>query len=156
MIKLNMNKLLSIFAIFLMILGCNLPGNKPDKKEAETFELLGLFQGTQDSYYLKNKFGDDLLIQGKRVPVPSIEYKFLFENNSKVSLQQSSKDGDRAYYDGNYTVIENDDKIVLIECKLSDGEYSNPTMTIEFSKLNNRYTYRGMNFEPDFNLTKIK
>jgi hypothetical protein len=40
-------------------------------------EFLGNYHGIQPSYNLKNKFGDDLVINGKKVPIPSIDYKFL-------------------------------------------------------------------------------
>jgi len=148
----NVYKFLIIF--FVAIWGCNDKSNNSAVKK-DNFVLNGLFQGTQDSYFLKNKFGEDLIIQGNRVPVPSSEYKFLFKENLEVSLQQTSEDGEKVFYEGNYKAVKNDEEIVIIKCKLSDGEYSNPTMIIEYSKLKKTYTFNGENQSPSFNLNKI-
>ena len=148
----NVYKFLVIF--FVAIWGCNDKSNNSAVKK-DNFVLNGLFQGTQDSYFLKNKFGEDLIIQGNRVPVPSSEYKFLFKENLEVSLQQTSEDGVKVFYEGNYKTVKNDEEIVIIKCKLSDGEYSNPTMIIEYSKLKKTYTFNGENQSPNFNLNKL-
>ena len=148
----NVYKFLIIF--FVAIWGCNDKSNNSAVKK-DNFVLNGLFQGTQDSYFLKNKFGEDLIIQGNRVPVPSSEYKFLFKENLEVSLQQTSEDGEKVFYEGNYKAVKNDEEIVIIKCKLSDGEYSNPTMIIEYSKLKKTYTFNGENQSPNFNLNKL-
>jgi len=148
----NVYRFLVIF--FVAIWGCNDKSNNSAVKK-DNFVLNGLFQGTQDSYFLKNKFGEDLIIQGNRVPVPSSEYKFLFKENLEVSLQQTSEDGEKVFYEGNYKAVKNDEEIVIIKCKLSDGEYSNPTMIIEYSKLKKTYTFNGENQSPSFNLNKI-
>jgi len=148
----NVYKFLIIF--FVAIWGCNDKSNNSAVKK-DNFVLNGLFQGTQDSYFLKNKFGEDLIIQGNRVPVPSSEYKFLFKENLEVSLQQTSEDGVKVFYEGNYKTVKNDEEIVIIKCKLSDGEYSNPTMIIEYSKLKKTYTFNGENQSPNFNLNKL-
>ena len=150
----NVYRFLVFFVFFMAISSCN-SNTKNSTVKIDKFVLNGLFQGNQDGYYLKNKFGEDLIINGNRVPVPSVEYKFLFKENLEVSLQQTSEDGKKVYYEGNYKAVKNDEEIVLIECKLSDGEYSNPTMTIEFSKLNKTYTFKGENWSPNFNLNKI-
>tara|TARA_B110000003_G_scaffold233735_1_gene237138 strand:- start:7969 stop:8502 length:534 start_codon:yes stop_codon:yes gene_type:complete len=160
-----------VAAFYILYRACSSPETSPDPSPEEiqientenstvktdNFVLNGLLNGIQDGYYMKNKFGDDLILGGNRVPVPGAEYKFLFKENGEVSLQQtSSKDGQRAYYEGNYKVVKNDEEIVLIECKLSDGKYSNPTMIIEYSKLKKTYTYKEESSgAPSFNLEKI-
>ena len=151
----NLFKFFGYLIIFLMILGCNNLQKNSAVLEADNFELDGLFQGTQDAYNLKNKFGDDIIIQGNRVTVPSSKYKFLFQEGFKVSLQQTSEEGQIVHYEGNYQISRNDDKIILIECELTDGEYSNPTMNIEYSKSNNEFTFKGQDGSPDFNLVNL-
>jgi hypothetical protein len=152
-------------AFFILYRACPSPEPSPEEIQIENtenstvktdnFVLNGLLQGVQDGYYMKNKFGDDLIIMGNRVPVPSAEYKFLFKENGEVSLQQTSReDGQRYYYEGNYKAVKNDEEIVLIECKLSSGKTSNPTMMIEFSKLKKTYTCKEEG-TPSFNLNKI-
>ena len=111
-------------------------GNWVQADKYQSFTISGSFEGTQDAYYLKDKYGDDLIIGGRRVPVPSVKHKFLFQDDDIVSLQQIASDGTRVYYEGKYQVIKNDDEIALIECKLSNGDGSNPTIIIEYSKSN--------------------
>ncbi len=111
-------------------------GNWVQVDKYQSFIISGSFAGTQDAYYLKDKYGDDLIIGGRRVPVPSVKHKFFFQDDDIVSLQQIASDGTRVYYEGKYQIIKNDDKIALIECKLSNGDGSNPTMIIEYSKSN--------------------
>jgi len=111
-------------------------GNWVQADKYQSFTISGSFAGTQDPYYLKDKYGDDLIIGGRRVPVPSVKHKFLFQDDDIVSLEQITSDGTRVYYDGKYQIIKNDDKIALIECKLSNGDGSNPTIIIEYSKSN--------------------
>ena len=51
-------------------------------------EYLGVYIGIQNSYYMENKFGDYLIINGNKVSVPGSEYRFLIEDDNKISLQQ--------------------------------------------------------------------
>ena len=53
---------------------------------------------------MENKFGDYLIINGNKVPVPGSEYRFLIEDDNKISLQQKSmEDESRYYYEGDFT-----------------------------------------------------
>ena len=49
-------------------------------------DLVGNYHGVQPSYFMKNKYGDDLIINGNKVPVPAIDYKFLLNADNTVSL----------------------------------------------------------------------
>ncbi|MDA9685591.1 hypothetical protein N9T93_01370, partial [Flavobacteriaceae bacterium] len=111
--------------------------------ESMVFSTLksGSFQGTQGAYYPKNKYGKEIIISGNPLLIPSVKHKFLFQDEDIVSLQQISGDGLKVYYEGKYQVIKND-YIILIECKLSNGDGSNPTMTIEYNKQYNQYTVK--------------
>jgi len=40
-------------------------------------KFLGNYHGIQPSYYMKNQYGDDMVISGNKVSVPSIDFKFL-------------------------------------------------------------------------------
>ena len=119
-------------------------------------EFLGNYHGIQPSYNLKNKFGDDLVINGKKVPIPSIDYKFLLNENNQVSLQQINlEDNQRVYYDGEIKVIENKDNILKLECSLSDGKNSNPTYILLINRLDKSVVCSSQN-QPKFPLKKIK
>ena len=111
------------------------PESAPNSAPGLDLALLGVYQGVQPGYNLKNKFGDDLLINGKTVPVPSIDYKFLLSEGSKVSLQQTAmNDGRRVYYEGTFRMLEDNNDRVRIECNVSDGDGSSPTYVLEIAR----------------------
>ena len=157
-----MKKLLFLL-LFIPLVSCD-DSKKADKEEkAESsksgckengndFVFNGLLQGTQEGYNLKDKYGDDLIINGKRVPIPSVEHKFLFQKDFKVSLKQTSDEGLIVNYEGTYDIVRDDTDILEIECQLSDGDMSNPKMTIEYSKINKSYTFKAKDGSPNFKL----
>jgi len=116
---------------------------------------LGNYHGIQLSYVMKNQFGDDLEINGNKVTVPSIDYKFLLKENGVVNLQQISlEDQSRVYYEGTYTITSDDGESYSLECALSDGEYSNPTYLLTIDKKEKKGLCKGSN-DPEFALEKI-
>jgi hypothetical protein len=118
-------------------------------------DLLGLYHGIQPSYFMKNQYGDDMVINGNKIPIPSIDYKFILKENNIVTLQQiSEEDGTRAYYDGKFKVNKNG-SITTITCEVSDGKSSNPTYTIELNEVSNEIICVGNN-QPSFNLYRNK
>jgi hypothetical protein len=118
-------------------------------------EYLGNYHGIQLSYVMKNQFGDDLEINGNKVTVPSIDYKFLLKENGVVNLQQISlEDQSRVYYEGTYTITSDDGESYSLECALSDGEYSNPTYLLTIDKKEKKGLCKGSN-DPEFALEKI-
>ena len=42
--------------------------------------------GIQPSYYMKNQYGDDMIINGQKVSVSSIDFKFLVKEDGAASL----------------------------------------------------------------------
>ena len=119
-------------------------------------EYLGNYHGFQESYNLKNQYGDDMVINGNAVSVPSSDYKFLIKEKNIVSLQQINlSDNSRIYYNGKYSIVsENEDK-VEIKCSLSDGSTSNPNYVLEINKIEKAGFCIGSN-EPKFAIEKIK
>ncbi|MEC7186056.1 MAG: hypothetical protein VXV92_01415, partial [Bacteroidota bacterium] len=98
-------------------------------------EYLGIYIGIQNSYFMENKFGDYLIINGNKVPVPGSEYRFLIEDDNKISLQQKSmEDESRYYYEGNFTVFSITDDKIIIEAELIYDEFSSPSYKIEINK----------------------
>ncbi len=121
-----------------------------------TAEFLGNYHGIQPSYFLKNKYGEDIVINGNKIPVPSIDYKFLLKENNVVSLQQINlEDNSRIYYDGKYKIILDDSNTAKIECSLNDGQTSNPTYIFTISKIDKKGTCTGSN-EPEFSVEKTQ
>jgi hypothetical protein len=117
-------------------------------------EYLGIYHGIQPSYYLKNQFGDDMLINGQKVSVSSSDFKFLLKEDGAVSLQQTNlEDNSRYYYDGKIKIIKDATDILKIECSLSDGKSSNPTYTLTINKSDKTAICIGHK-EPEFKLEK--
>ena len=119
-------------------------------------DLVGNYHGVQPSYFMKNKYGDDLIINGNKVPVPAIDYKFLLNADNTVSLQQTSQeDNSRVYYEGTIKILSENANYIQIECSLSDGKTSKPTYTLTITKADKKATCMGSN-DPEFQLEKIK
>lgn len=117
-------------------------------------DFLGNYHGIQSSYYMKNQFGDDMVINGNKVSVPSIDFKFLLKDNNVVSLQQINlEDNRRVYYDGTFKIINDARDIIKLECSLSDGKSSNPSYTLVVNKSDKTAICIGNN-EPEFKLEK--
>jgi len=154
-----------MFIATLILTSCNSENNKNSKSKQEeeqpkqTTELsedfLGNYHGIQESYFMKNQFGDDMIIAGNKVPVPSIDFKFILKANNIASLQQTNlEDNQRYYYDGSYKILSNESEIIKVEISLSDGQGSSPTYILEINKLDKKGNCIGKN-EPVFNISKI-
>ena len=130
--------------------------SKKQKDEGEGFstDFLENYHGIQPSYFMKNQYGDDMVINGNKVSVPSIDYKFLLKENNVVSLQQINlEDNSRVYYDGTYKIISQENNTAKIECSLSDGQGSNPTYVLTINKSDKKGVCTGNN-EPEFSIEK--
>lgn len=126
---------------------------KPNAEGLPT-EFLGNYHGIQPSYFMKNQYGDDMVINGKKVPVPSIDYKFLLKENNVVSLQQINlEDNSRVYYDGTFNISSYEDNAMKIQCLLSDGKNSNPTYILTINKSDKKGVCNGSK-EPEFSIQK--
>ena len=119
-------------------------------------EYLGVYIGIQNSYFMENKFGDYLLINGNKVPVPGSEYRFLIEDDNKISLQQKSmEDESRYYYEGNFTVLSILDDKIIIEAELTYDEFSSPSYEIEINKETKGGECTPQDLSPSFKIEKV-
>jgi hypothetical protein len=122
------------------------------KTEGLSADLLGNYHGIQPSYFMKNQYGDDMVINGNKVSVPSIDYKFLIKENAVASLQQINlEDNSRVYYDGTYKILSQENNTTKIECTLSDGQGSNPIYVLTINKSDKKGICAGNN-EPEFSI----
>lgn len=158
-----MNKVFFIAASLFFLSGCGSDSTKEtlqtNSKQIESTgtadeglaaDLLGSYHGIQPSYNMKNKDGEDLIINGNKVQVPSIDYKFVVEGNHVVSLQQISlEDNMTVNYQGTYRIVSNDENTVTLECSVSDGQNSNPTYLLTINKSDKKGTCSGNN-DPEF------
>jgi hypothetical protein len=162
------NKILILGAILFASFIFSSCGNNQENKQSQPTEVekdkqvllqpeyLGNYHGIQPSYYMKNQYGDDMVINGQKVSVPSIDFKFLVKEDGAVSLQQTNlEDNSRVYYDGTIKIINDATDILKIECSLSDGKSSNPTYTLAINKSDKTAICIGNN-EPEFKLEKNK
>lgn len=126
------------------------------KDEGLSTEFLGNYHGIQSSYFMKNQYGDEMVINGNRISVPSIDYKFLLKENNVVSLQQINlEDNSRVYYEGTYKIISEESITTKIECYLSDGQGSNPIYVLSINQNNKKGICNSSN-EPQFSIEKTK
>lgn len=120
-------------------------------------EFLGNYHGIQPGYFMKNQYGDDMVIAGNKVPIPSSDFKFLLKENNVAGLQQTNlEDNSRYYYDGNYKIISDGPEFIKTECSLNDGQGSSPTYILEISKTDKTGKCIGKTNEPEFQISKIK
>lgn len=159
-------KVIILFS-FLAFTSCSENNNKSsDAKQSSnqttqsspqlSADFLGNYHGIQPSYFMKNQYGDDMIIGGNKVPVPSVDFKFLLKENGVVGLQQTNlEDNSRVYYDGTIKILNDASDIIKLECSLSDGHSSNPTYTLVINKSDKSATCIGHN-EPEVKLEKIK
>ncbi len=142
--------------------------NNPNNNQSQSTEIkkenlsilnadfLGNYHGIQPSYYMKNQYGDDMIISGQKIQVPSIDFKFLIKEDNVVSLQQINlDDNSRVYYDGTYKILSNEGNTTKIECSLSDGQTSYPTYVLLINNIDKKGTCTGNN-EPEFKVEKNK
>jgi hypothetical protein len=119
-------------------------------------EFLGNYHGIQPGYFMKNQYGEDMVINGNKVSVPSIDYKFLLKEDNSVSLQQINlDDNSRDYYEGTYKIISEENNSMIVECSLSDGQTSNPVYVLTIDKIDKKGLCTGAN-EPEFNIEITK
>lgn len=118
-------------------------------------DLIGIYHGIQPGYVLKDRYGDELIIDGKRIHVPSIDYKFEIGENGNINLEQINlEDNDKHYYKGCYKIIVDDNNEITIKCFLIDNQGSNPKCLLRIDKTLKKATYIAEN-EPQFKLERI-
>ena len=122
----------------------------------EKLNFSGVYNGVQPSYFMKNKFGDAIIISGNKIEIPSIDYKFLFDKNQKVSLQQTGlDDNSRYYYEGYYKIVSQTDDVIVIECSLSTSDgTSSPTYLLEYNIDDDSFMCTDSSGGPNFIATK--
>ena len=120
--------------------------------EGLSVRYLGLYSGTQQSYFLRNANGEEIEIRGEKVEVPACDYKFIIKLNKLVSLQQINlSNNQRIIYEGTYQVVDENDQSISISCSVSDGSGSSPNYTLQIDKAT-KSAVCFSNSEPEFTL----
>jgi hypothetical protein len=158
MIVVIKDKLVSllVFILFFGCLGTSDRVNVDIQPVDEKLNFSGVYNGVQPSYFMKNKFGDAIIISGNKIEIPSIDYKFLFDKNQKVSLQQTGlDDNSRYYYEGDYKIVSQTDDVIVIECSLSTSDgTSSPTYLLEYNIDDDSFMCTDSSGGPNFIATK--
>ena len=145
--------------VFILFFGCLGTSDRvivDIQPVVEKLNFSGVYNGVQPGYFMKNKFGDAIIISGNKIEIPSIDYKFLFDKNQKVSLQQTGlDDNSRYYYEGDYKIVSQTDDVIVIECSLSttDGT-SSPTYLLEYNIDDDSFICNDSSGGPNFIATK--
>jgi hypothetical protein len=159
-----MRKIISL--TLLIILGnilVNCSNDKPantettiKKNEELSSEFVASYIGVQESYNLLNTNGEEMVINGDLVTVPSSIYKFIIRKNKKVILVQITKEGTStttSEYYGDYEMLSQDENQVKIKCSFQSGEGSNPEYVLRLNNSTETYLCNGTN-EPELILEK--
>lgn len=161
--KKNVQILILMFIATLILNGCasenksNVEEIQPPKTMQLSNDYLGIYHGIQESYFMKNQYGDEMIIAGKKVPVPASDFKFLLKEKNVVSLQQTNlKDNQRYYYNGSYKIVSNESDLIKLEISVSDGQGSSLTYILEINKTDKKGNCIASIFEPAFNISKTK
>ena len=158
MIVVIKDKLVSllVFILFFGCLGTSDRVNVDIQPVDEKLNFSGVYNGVQPSYFMKNKFGDAIIISGNKIEIPSIDYKFLFDKNQKVSLQQTGlDDNSRYYYEGDYKIVSQTDDVIVIECSFSTSDgTSSPTYLLEYNIDDDSFMCADSSGGPNFIATK--
>jgi hypothetical protein len=145
-------KPLIIFTFFFS--GCSFDNTQKENKIIELNDLLGNYTGNLSEYYLRNKFGEDMIINNEKIIVPPIEYLFKIEENGIVSLEQKNLNNNEKYfYEGKYSITSEKDSIIF-SCQMSDRGNSKPSYKLIVSKNTKKGECKSNN-EPSFFISKL-
>ena len=130
--------------------------NQTSSNANTTYDMIGDFIGTQNEYIMKNKDGNDMVINGKTITVPSSNYTFSINANGTCALKQVSSDNQIVYYSGSFTSTSTSHNEVSLVCsvkEVTDSKYpSNPTYTLLIDKNTKKGNCVGNASEPSFNI----
>jgi hypothetical protein len=119
-------------------------------------KFIGSYVGVQESYNLLNKNGEEMVINGEFVSVPSSIYKFIIRNKGEVILLQITKEGKlttTSEYYGDYEIISQDENQAKIKCSFNSGDVSNPEYILTLNDAIKKYLCNSSN-EPELILDK--
>lgn len=119
-------------------------------------ELMGVYQGISKEYFMQNPKGGVLVIQGKKIPVSSINYIFTLKDKGILSLKMTLvKSNQVVDYIGTYKVDSNRKDVVKLQCSCSlpNSKSSNPKYTLIINKTNNSAVCKGQ-YQPEVLLRK--
>jgi hypothetical protein len=116
--------------------------------------LIGKYQGIQPAYNIKDDYGDDIVFNGQKMSIPSLEHKFILDVKNQVQLKQISlEDQNAAYYEGKMIILEETNESIKIQCNL-EGPDSAPIIFLNFNKVDQTAVVSNSGGGPDFIVSK--
>ena len=117
---------------------------------------IGTFSGLCPEYNMKNKYGEDLIINGNRVPVPSTHYTFEIYDNNTCSIYMKDNNGkEYSCHNINYSVSSNSNSFSL-SMKPETGSACGGNEIILFKRGSQFKIASGKSGFPEFIINKIK
>ena len=138
----------SVFSVFLFA------SNDLEPSVVKQSEWVGTFNGICPEYNMKNKYGEELLIFGSPVPVPSVNYTYEIYSNGKSSIYAKSGDGSYSCHNVEYNVSSNNNNFVLT-MKPATGSDCGGNEIILFKKDGEFNIASGSVGQPEFKVDKI-
>lgn len=160
-------KKLSIFLLIMVVCSCGNNDNTNNKStvkevgveeikqtsEINFEDIFGVWEGRQDSYYLINKYGDYVFINGKQIVIPEVQYNFLFEPENTLSIQQKA-DNEVFNYTGTYNLVDSDNDILNFSLFARYSQTGSLDLNIAYDKANDLLSVSTKDKSPNFILTR--
>jgi len=116
-------------------------------------ELQGVYVGVMPAHNLRNENGP-MIVFGKPVEVPAVEFYFTFSSDNSVSLRESAPSEGKDYLSvGLYEVIEATADTIKVKAYFEEDNMSGPEYTLHLSTS----TLEALvfhNYSPRFTVTK--
>ena len=140
---------------------CDEGGDEEEGGEEEKQEIslhIGTFDGTCPPYNMKNKYGEDMVIGGKKIPMPAIKHRYTIYDNNICSITMDAEGTiyscDNVSYNVSYS---NDDFSLTMNPKSGSACGGNPITLVKegdsFFISGDDYSNSG---QPKFSVDKIK
>ena len=112
-----MKHTLLIITALMLVVGCSsdkeTSSSSPEVAKPIVEEWVGTFSGVCPEYNMKNKYGEDLIIRGNYVTVPSVDFTFEIYDNNVSSIYMKSEDGNYSCHNVIYSVSSNNNNFSL-------------------------------------------
>ena len=128
--------------------------NESQKPTVQQDDWVGTFNGICPKHNMKNEYGEDLLIFGNPVSIPSVSYTYEIYDNNTCSIYAKSDDGNYSCHNVKYSVSSNINNFVLT-MNPETGSDCGGNEIILFKKDGQFSIAKGVIGRPEFKVEKI-
>ena len=134
----------------------NIPVNKTaETKVVEIDQWVGTFEGTCASYNMKDKYGEEMVIYGNYVTIPSVKYKFKIYDNNTCSIYMDDGEDEFSCHNVRYTVSSNYNDFSLTMMPTIGSDCGGEKMILTGDDGSYKIE-KGSNGQPSYSVNKIK